>query len=493
MKWLIDILVLLVCIIVFSCIYFQKRYRYWKDKNVPYETPRFLFGSLLDMLLGKETLAQYFQKLYEKFDSPYVGFYILNKPILVLKGPEELEYVLIKDFKYFSDKIMCTDEDADPIWENVLMTVPHKKWRFFRSHLSQTFSTGKLKNMLSIIKQNANNLDVYLKSFAAVKDVHGIFGRYATDTVCQCLFGIDAEVSSATMELLSFHAKNCFSNAERNLFKLYTYNFLHGPIKLFKYAFVNDSSSKFFLSLFRNVFEQRETRRSKRSDLIDFLIDLKEKAQDDGVQLGEIAFVSQAIGFLIAGQGTIASIISYTLHEICVNTDIQDRLRKEVDEVLEEFGDISYEGIQNMKYMDMVVSETLRKYPVLNFIHRKCIQDYRLPSTGLKIDKGTDIIIPLHGLHFDPNYFPDPHKYDPERFSDANLQFINPFIYQPFGVGPRNCIGKRFALLNVKFLISFLVKKFHIKLGQNGRDHLVFKTTHLTHAAEEIEINFESL
>lgn len=87
-------------------------------------------------------------------------------------------------------------------------------------------------------------------------------------------------------------------------------------------------------------------------------------------------------------------------------------------------------------------TETLRKYPLTPFIQRECVEDYEIPETGLIIEKGTAVVIPQHGLHWDEKYFPNPQYYDPERFSAENKSNITPFTYLPFGNGPRNCIGK---------------------------------------------------
>ena len=83
----------------------------------------------------------------------------------------------------------------------------------------------------------------------------------------------------------------------------------------------------------------------------------------------------------------------------------------------------------------------MRKYTTLPSLTRCCTQPFTLP-TGHKILKGDVILIPLWSLHHDPQYFPDPEKFDPERFSPSNKELIKPYTYMPFGEGPRVCIGK---------------------------------------------------
>lgn len=88
-----------------------------------------------------------------------------------------------------------------------------------------------------------------------------------------------------------------------------------------------------------------------------------------------------------------------------------------------------------------IIPETLRKYPALPILHRECTSDCFIEEANLKVEKGQRFIISVLGLHYDREYFPDPEKFDPERFSEENKRNIKPYSYVPFGEGPRNCIG----------------------------------------------------
>jgi cytochrome P450 family 6 len=89
-----------------------------------------------------------------------------------------------------------------------------------------------------------------------------------------------------------------------------------------------------------------------------------------------------------------------------------------------------------------IILETLRKYPLTTFLNRNTAKKYTFEETGFTLDEDVSILIPVAGLHFDPEYFPDPEKYDPERFSEENKNKIPPYTFLPFGDGPRNCIGR---------------------------------------------------
>lgn len=85
--------------------------------------------------------------------------------------------------------------------------------------------------------------------------------------------------------------------------------------------------------------------------------------------------------------------------------------------------------------------ESLRKYPVIPFLDRRCVQDYTIPNTNVTIEKGTGILIPILGLHYRSEYFPSPYEFNPERFSDQNQGTIPSCVYLPYGEGPRSCVG----------------------------------------------------
>lgn len=84
----------------------------------------------------------------------------------------------------------------------------------------------------------------------------------------------------------------------------------------------------------------------------------------------------------------------------------------------------------------------MRKYPPLPILNRICTKEIQLPNTDLIITEATDIVIPVLGIHRDPNFYPDPLKFDPERFNEENSAARHPYVYLPFGLGPRDCIGR---------------------------------------------------
>lgn len=147
--------------------------------------------------------------------------------------------------------------------------------------------------------------------------------------------------------------------------------------------------------------------------------------------------ISQCFVFFLAGLDTVTQFMVAATYELILNMDIQRKLTEEIDQTDKILNgkEISYEVLQKMRYMDMVVSEVLRIRSPGTFVDRVCTKDFdlKVDNRVIKIEKGAQLWIPLHCYHHDPVVFPDPTKFDPERFNEKNRDKINPAYYVPFG------------------------------------------------------------
>ena len=145
------------------------------------------------------------------------------------------------------------------------------------------------------------------------------------------------------------------------------------------------------------------------------------------------------------------------------NPGVQEKLFQSLPEHFEHADDpaMNVESLAKVKYLDMVINESLRCYTPVLRVDRICTADTVV--NGLKIPKGVGIIVPVNAVCHDPDYWPEPDKFDPERFSDSSNYDADAFI--PFGAGNRNCIGMRLAQNELRIALAKLVLKFKFSLA----------------------------
>lgn len=184
--------------------------------------------------------------------------------------------------------------------------------------------------------------------------------------------------------------------------------------------------------------------------------------------------------FILAGFNAVSLSVSFMAHELAMNQDVQQRLHEEIASVAGDLAGkpITYETLQQMKYLDMVVSEVLRRWPIGGVQDRLVSKPYELvkrDGSRVQLNVGDGVWVPINGFHMDPLYFADPERFDPERFNEANREKILPGTYLPFGSGPRNCVGSRFALMEMKALFVYLLRDFSLHQCARTMDPIVLK------------------
>ncbi len=181
-----------------------------------------------------------------------------------------------------------------------------------------------------------------------------------------------------------------------------------------------------------------------------------------------------AIGNFWAGADTIRSVCTWACYNLAKYPETFEKLLEEVDELNRslESGSFSYDNIQDLKYMQAVISEVLRIVTPLPIIDRRCtkpftMEDYNGNKVHLEI--GDSVIIPARAIHNDEKFYPDPEKFDPERFIDKSN--LNQSAFLPFGNGPRNCIGGRLAMMFCKILLYQMFSNLSIDKSNVVTDH----------------------
>ncbi|XP_069671901.1 probable cytochrome P450 6a14 [Periplaneta americana] len=474
LSWILLFTTLVVGLLGALYLYFSIKYKYWKIKGVPHLQPTFPAGNLSDVMYSRKTIGEVYADFYRKFQGHrFAGIYQFHAPMLLALDPELIKNILVKDFEHFHDRRFPFDEKIEPLGAN-LFQLNGRKWKSLRNKLSPVFTSGKMKMMIQTMIDCGKELEKYLEQPARkqeIVEVKDILAKFTTDIIASVVFGIQC---------------NCLKNPNAE-FRLWGKKFLDPSFKQnirdLLYLTVPDLAislgipnvptyiSNFFMKVVEETVGYREKNNIKRNDFMQLLIQLmnnnnidkEEKLGDVTISLTEVA--AQSVTFLIAGFETSATTMSFCLYELALNPDIQDRVREEIDTVLEKHGgNITYEAIQEMNYLDNAVAETLRKHPPASFLFRECTKEYKIPDSEVVVEKGSQVVVPVMGLHYDPKYFPDPTRFDPDRFTEEVKKTRHHYSYLPFGEGPRICIGMRFALLQTKVGLATLLSKYQFNV-----------------------------
>lgn len=483
-------------------LYFRQIHSRYSKQDIRHLKTSESLRSMAKLILRINHFTDDLQRFYDNFpDERFIGSYEFLTPKIMIKDLDLVKRITVKDFEYFLDHRVFIDEKLDPFFGRNLFSLKGQEWKDMRSTLSPAFTSSKIRLMVPFMVEVGDQMIQALKAKIKDSDVDYIdieskdlATKYANDVIASCAFGL--KVNSHIDEDNEFYQKGREATNLKYTQMLRFFCFICFPklMAKLKFTLFTEKMTSFFKNLVLNTMRNREEHNIIRPDMIHLLMEAKKgklKYDDKTAQDTDAGFatveessvgkkvidrvwsdsdlIAQAILFFLAGFETVSSAMAFALHELAINPDVQEKLVQEIKEnEIKNGGKFDYNSIQNMKYMDMVVSEVLRLWPPAIATDRICNKDYNLGKANNKstedyiIRKGEGVTIPTWTIHRDPKFFPNPTKFDPERFSEENKRDIQPFSYMPFGLGPRNCIGSRFALCEVKVMLYQLLQHMEV-------------------------------
>ncbi|NXW59645.1 CP3A9 protein, partial [Eurystomus gularis] len=437
----------------------------FKKLGIPGPRPLPFFGTCLEYRKG---FLEFDNECFEKYGKVW-GIYDGRQPVLAVMDPQIIKSVLVKEcYSTFTNR---RHVDLAGVLINAVSLAEDEQWKRIRTVLSPTFTSGKLKEMFPIMKHYGEALvknvrkRVEKDNILSVKD---IFGSYSMDVVTSTSFGVNIDSMN--------NPKDPFVREMQKLVKFdffdpvfivaFVFPFLTPLLAKMNVSFFPSSAVDFFMRSIAKIKKDREKEAHKgRVDFLQLMIESQNSTSHGGNEgnnsykaLTDIEVLSQAFIFIFAGYEPTSNTLCYLAYELAMHPDVQQKLLEEIDTVLPNKAPLTYETMMQLEYLDMTVSETLRLFPIGGRLERTCKRDVEI--NGVTIPKGTIVMIPPYTLHHNPEYWPNPEEFRPERFSKENKESIDPYTYLPFGAGPRNCIGMRFALLTLKVAIVLLLQNF---------------------------------
>ncbi|KAI4889690.1 hypothetical protein NFI96_028998 [Prochilodus magdalenae] len=442
---------------------------FFRKLGVPGPNPLPLLGNMLEYRKGFHAFDM---ECFRKYGRIW-GIFDGRTPVLCVLDKTLIRSVLVKEC--YSLFINRRDFGLNgPLYDS-LFVATDEDWKRIRTVLSPSFTSGRLKEMFGIIKTHSDTLVRNLEKTAKLKsgvELKQLFGAYSMDVITSSAFSVDIDSLN--------NPKDPFVTKVKKLvdFDFLSPLFLIGALFPFtipllekmNFSFFPGSDTDFFLAVLKKIKADRVAKDHKsRVDLMQLMVDSQTPEKVEDHHTGEVKkglsdheILSQSMSFLFAGYETTSSTLCFFFYVMATNQKAMKKLQEEISETFPNEAPVQYEELMGMDYLDAALNESMRLYPVAARLERVCKKTVEI--NGVTIPKGTVVMIPTFPLHRDPEYWPDPETFKPERFTKENKDRIDPYMFMPFGSGPRNCIGMRFALVTMKLAIVHILRRFDVSV-----------------------------
>ncbi|KAL9853865.1 thromboxane-A synthase isoform 1-T4 [Geothlypis trichas] len=446
-----------------------------------------------NLLFFREGFWESHTKLIGEY-GPVCGYYIGRQMFVVISSPEMIKQILVSDFSNFTNRTK-PKLISKPMLDSILC-LRDDRWKFVRSLLTPAFSDTKLKEMTPLINQTCDtllcNLKVYADSGKAF-DIQRCYNCFTLDVVGSVAFGTEVDSQKNPDDPFVKNSRTFFEMSLFNPLLILILSFPSIMIPLLR-IFPNKKQkelNEFFIQTVKNaiVHRHQQDAAQRRRDFLQWMLDACDSAMAAGCSdvlspsaaprqheaplagtapsekaqkmLTEDEIAGQAFLFLVAGYETTTSALSFATYLLATNPECQEKVLQEVDEFSAKHMVPDYQNVQELPYLDMVIAETLRMYPPAFRFTREAAKDCVV--LGQHIPAGAVIEIAVGHLHHNAEFWPDPEKFIPERFTEEAKKERHPFAYLPFGAGPRGCLGMKMGLLETKMTLLRILQKFKFK------------------------------
>ncbi|XP_012278033.1 cytochrome P450 6k1-like [Orussus abietinus] len=462
---------------------------YWKRKGIPTPPTNLIFGNFKDTLTFRKPPGQVLRDIYESAnpDAPYIGFYIFHKPMLLLRSPDLIKQIMVKDFHIFPNRRFGGDGEKDSVGLINLLSIKHPKWKYLRTKLTPTLTGQKLRKMVPLMQDCGVPMINYISNKSNEAgwkefELKDLCSRYSTDVISSLAFGITTNSFDEKDTDFWKAGQRVLTGLKRGIILLV--HFFMPELSGFL-APMAKKPAEFFRMVFWDSMNTRERVGNKRGDLIDSFLTLKNGEQNPEFKFEGDNLLAQAVAFYIAGFEATSTTTAFTLFELAHYPEYQTRVYEEIKRVIDSQG-LTLESINDMTYLDQVVNESLRLHPPLPLIDRIAEQEYEIQDTGLVLEKNIPVYVSINAINHDPKYFKNPEEFIPGREKSNDILGAS----MAFGVGPRSCVGQRIGQIITKMAVITIVLKYRLSY-KLGNETSLNPLTVFTTAANGIYVQLE--
>jgi len=467
--WLLVILTLVLSIYLYG----KKKHSYFKDLGIPSMPCTFMLGDL--PIVSKKGFGYLDADCVKEYGKVF-GIYLGNIPSLVVCDTKLIKEIMVKQFNNFTDRNSVIPSHER--WMSALNVAEGSHWKFLRSTLSPTFSSGKMRNITHIIQHCLNNFHEIMEDKVRNNpdgfDIAPLVQGLTMDVICNAGFGIEVNAQKNPENEFVMHARK-FLQVQPLRMPTFLLNVLFPDLRFilrhFPTNFIPSETFEFMKSATMSAFEDRKKTGSSHKDLLQLMINAHkgevdshdseyytyEEFKSRGLTDEEV--LVNSIVFMSAGYDTTSAVLSWYAYDLVINPEVQEKLIQEIDA---EIGDTApaYDNVFKLRYLDMVTNETLRMHPPATRFNRRALEDVNI--NGVHIKKGLGITFAPMTVHYMPEYWENPNQYNPERFAPENQAKLDPYAFMPFGQGPRHCVAMRLAELEMKMTIVSILQKYRL-------------------------------
>ncbi|KAJ8727072.1 hypothetical protein PYW08_015469 [Mythimna loreyi] len=463
-----------------------------------------LLGNALEFTGGSHDI---FRNIIEKsiaYDGEsVVRIWIGPRLLVFLYDPRDVELILSShthidkadEYRFFK-----------PWLGNGLLISTGQKWRSHRKLIAPTFHLNVLKSFIDLFNANSRAVVSKLRKEAGEFDCHDYMSECTVEILLETAMGVSKstqdqsgfEYAMAVMkmcDILHLRQTKIWLRPDL-LFKLTDYakkqtkllDVIHGltkkvirrkkeefnsgkrPTILQDYNTTSEEATKTTsvegLSFGQSAglkddldVDDADVGQKKRLAFLDLLLE----SSQSGVVISDEEIKEQVDTIMFEGHDTTAAGSSFFLSMMGIHQDIQDKVIEELDNI---FGDsdrpATFQDTLEMKYLERCLMETLRMFPPVPIIARHLNQDITLPSCGKKVPAGTTVVVATYKLHRRPDVYPNPTTFDPDNFLPERSANRHYYAFVPFSAGPRSCVGRKYAMLKLKIILSTILRNFRI-------------------------------
>ncbi|XP_023014492.2 cytochrome P450 4c3 isoform X2 [Leptinotarsa decemlineata] len=457
--WTTEIL-LSVFVSLMITYFYKNRKFYWLSWNLPGPFAFPIIGNALDFLCDDDELYDRAASICEKYTSP-LRIWLGPKFVLVITDVNLAQKVM-SSYKFSrKDDIYRFLETFDG---KGLITSNGTKWKRDRRLMSPLFPKRNIQQYFPSILRHTKTLISILEDEVdgATINIEPFIHRCSADFVNETILGTKTKAQFGQMD-----------NFVRTLTRMYT--IIHARIvkvwlqndylfKLFHYYDEQERGKEVIFGFMKKTLRNAQAGFNNYEDrsfqpIIHKLLEIQGEVPNFA---SDEEMLHHLVTLYSAAEDTITSIVSFTLVLLGMYPNIQKKL---VDEVLDVMGEdkkeIEESQLDTFEYLDMVVKDVLRLFPIAAFIVRQTEEDVRLEQW--LIPKGCSVMVSIYNIHRNSNYWEKPNEFHPDHFLPDAVGKRHPFAFMPFSAGPRGCLGKSYAYMALKIMIVTILQHFHIE------------------------------